>query len=123
MFFVTSIAPSKTNLVNITDGLTSYLQVLDVVVNKPFKDYLTLQSELHMHQNLDRYVKGKFSASHRRVLITKWCAEAWQDSVKRGFKKLGLTIALNGTEDDQVSIPKLPDYRSQLTKRMVRSII
>ena len=39
----TKIASLKSDLVVIPGGMTSQLQVLDVVVNKPFKDHLRSQ--------------------------------------------------------------------------------
>ena len=32
-----------------------------------------------MQEKLDAYVKGDVSASARRVLFTKWVAEAWEE--------------------------------------------
>ena len=60
----------KIQLFNIPGGLTGYVQVLDVVVNKPFKAYQRL-SEKHMEESLEDYVGGKISASERRILMTK----------------------------------------------------
>ena len=57
---------SKTQLVNIPGGLAGYVQVLDVVVNKPFKAYVQGLSEKHMEENLEDYVGGKIGASERR---------------------------------------------------------
>ena len=79
----------KTELVNVPPGLTPYVQILDVVVNKPFKNDIKRQSEKHMEENLEKYTEGKLTASERRVLITKWCGEAWsnldKDVIVRGF--------------------------------------
>ena len=91
------------------------MQVVDVVVNKPFKDRVKVSSEKHMKENMELYMKGKITASQRRVLLSKWIGEAWEsidrDSIVRGFKKLGISTALDGSEDDQINIPKLPDYQ------------
>ena len=110
----TLLARTKTALVNIPGGLASYLQVVAVIVNKPFKDHVRLMSEKHIEENLDLYTEGKITASQRRVLITQWCGEAWslvdRDSVVRGFKTLGVTTTLDGSENHLVNIPKLPDY-------------
>ena len=91
------LSKCKTVLTNILGGLTSYLQVLDVIVNKLFKNSVRSQSDQHMLENIDKYVNNKLTASDRRILITKWCGEAWaqvdRESVKYGFKKLGLSTA------------------------------
>ena len=61
----------KSQLVNIPGGLTGYVQVIDMVVNKPFKAYIQRLSEKHMEENLEDYVGGKISVSERRILTTK----------------------------------------------------
>ena len=70
-------------------GLTGYVQVLDMVENKPFKAYAQRLSEKHM--KVENYVGGKISASETCILMTKWCGEAWESisrsSVVKGFKK------------------------------------
>ena len=108
------LAHAKTSLMNITGRLTGYIQVVDVGVNKPFKDEVRKQSEQHMNDNLDIYTSGKLTAGERRILVPKWCANAWakvdREMVIRTFKKCGINTSLDGSEDDQVSISKLPDY-------------
>ena len=109
------LSKCKTTLVNIPSGLTPYVQVVDVSVNKPFKDKVRFQSENHLSEHSDLYTGGKITASERRILITKWCGEAWHginaDIVKRGFLKCGISTALDGIEDHLVNIEKLPHYR------------
>ena len=91
------------------------MQVVDVTINKPFKDSIRIQSEKHLAENLDKYTNRKITASDRRVLITQWCGNAWssinRDSVKHCFKKLGLSVALDGEGNEIVNIPKLPMYK------------
>ena len=91
------------------------MQVVDVTINKPFKDSIRIQSEKHLAENLDKYTNRKITTSDRRVLITHWCGNAWssinRDSVKHCFKKLGLSVALDGEENEIVNIPKLPMYK------------
>ena len=53
------LAREKTCLVNVPNGLTAYIQVLDVGVNKPFKDRIRQQSERHLDANLEPYTTGK----------------------------------------------------------------
>ena len=109
------LSKCKTTLVNIPSGLTPYVQVVDMSVNKPFKDKVRFQSENHLSEHLDLYTGGKITASERRILITKWCGEAWHginaDIVQRGFLKCGISTALDGSEDHLVNIEKLPHYR------------
>ena len=51
------LVKAKTVLQNIPGGLTSYLQVVDVIVNKPLKESIRIQSEKHLNDNLDKYTR------------------------------------------------------------------
>ena len=88
------------------------MQVVDVTINKPFKDSIRFQSEKHLAENLDKYTNRKITASDRWVFITQWGGNDWSsingDSVKHCFKQLGLSVALDGEENEIVNIPKLP---------------
>ena len=66
----------KTSLVNVPPGCTSRVQVVDVLIKKPFKDEVHSLFEDHLDKNLDQYVAGKINESQRRVLMTKWVGEA-----------------------------------------------
>ena len=98
-------------------GCTSLIQPLDVCFNKPFKLANERLATEHMQDNLDAYVKGQFNASARRVLFTKWVGEAWEDvsansdMVIRSFKKTGIALAVDGSEDGVVNIKDLEGYK------------
>ena len=51
----------KTAFVNLPPGLTGYVQVVDVVVDKPFK--YSIKSEKHLEDHVEMYTQGKLSAS------------------------------------------------------------
>ena len=107
----------NTSLDNVPLGCTSRVQVVDVLINKPFKDKVHSLFEDHLDKYLDQYVDGKLNASQRRVPMTKWVGEAWskvgktKDSIIRSFKKCGLSVALDGSENDEVNIEGLPEYQ------------
>ena len=107
----------KTVLVNVPPGCTSSVQPLDVSVNKPFKSLVREQFDEHFDENLDKYVDRKLITSERRVLTTKWVADAWQkvsknkDMVICSFVKCG---KLDGSEDDQVNVRGLEGYTMPL---------
>ena len=67
-----------------------------------------------MDENLDQYVDGKINASQWRVLMTKWVGEVWskvgkiKDSVISSFKKCRLSVALDGSENNEVNIEGMP---------------
>jgi hypothetical protein len=91
------------DLVIIPGGMTSQLQVLDVVFNKPFKDRLRcLYGEWLLSGNCPltpvRNIRRPSEA-----LLGQWIKTAWDDispeSIVRGFKKCCVSNDMNGTED------------------------
>ena len=110
----------KTTVVYVPGGTTAYIQPLDVVVNGPYKNIVKTLYEKHMQENLEKYVNSKFTASDRRVLMTKWCGQAWQELdsalVKRGFKKCGISTEVDGSENHLVRIENIPDYEMPINE-------
>ena len=57
------------------------------------------------------------SSTERRILITQWVDEAWEllsnelkESIVRSFRKCSITIALDGSEDNDINIGGLEGY-------------
>ena len=104
----------KTSPVNVRPSCKSRVQVVDVLINKKFKEEVRSFFEDHLDRNLDQYVDGKINGSQRRVFMTKWVGEAcskvgrMKDSVIRSFKKCGLSMALDGSENDEGNIEGMP---------------
>ena len=103
----------STVLVNIPPGCTSKVQLLDVSINKPFKDYLRTQFEKHRDENFELYISNKLTASKGRVLVTKWVAEAWEkiktnkEMIIRAFTKWGITTNEDESENHLVHIEEI----------------
>ena len=97
-------------------GTTSLVQPVDVVFNTPSKSAIDAMANNHLQENLDDYVKGRISASERRILFTKWVGKAWEDlsakkdMIIRSFKKCGISVAIDGSEDKEIIIEGLEDY-------------
>ena len=68
-----------TSIAMIPPGCTSLIQPLDVVVNAPFKSKIESYAEQHYEANINNWMNDKYTASDRRVLMTKWIADAWVD--------------------------------------------
>jgi hypothetical protein len=106
----------KTTPVHVPPGTTSLVQPVDVVFNAPFKKRVENCAMQHVHDNLDDYINGKFTASERRVLLTAWIGQAWEElsaneeMIERSFKKCGISIAADGSEDADINIEGLEDY-------------
>ena len=81
----------KTTLINAPGGITSRVQLLDVSINKPFKNYVRELLEQHLDANLELHVDGKRTAGERRVLTKEWVGEVWErvkkqkDLIKHSF--------------------------------------
>ena len=106
----------NTTPVYVPPGCTSLVQPLDVVVNAPFKKKIETCAMQHVQENLEQYLNGKFTASERRVLLTGWIGQAWEEissnkeMIVRSFKKCGISVAADGSEDSEIHIEGLEDY-------------
>ena len=99
-------AESHTSVTYVPGGCTSLVQPVDVSFNKPFKSAVERQATQHMQENLDAYVYGRINASARRVLITKWVGQAWEEvcvdkeMIARSFRKYGISVPIDEGLDD-----------------------
>ena len=102
-------------MINIPEGATRGVQPLGVVISKPIKNYVRELFEKHIDENLEAYVEGTLSVTKRRILTTKWVADALEnikkqpDIIKHSFF-CGLSNNLDGTEDDQIKISGIEGY-------------
>ena len=103
-------------------GCTSIVQPLDVSFNAPFKRSVESAVMQHIQENLEGYLNGKFTAGERRILFTKWVGQAWEELSQdhtiamRAFKKCGISVAADGSEDHEINLTGLEEYRpSQAT--------
>ena len=74
------------------------------------------QATMHVQQNLDAYVKGLINAGECQVLITKLFTNAWEevssnvDLIFCSFRKCGISVAIDGSEDEDINVEGLEDY-------------
>ncbi|KAJ4426521.1 hypothetical protein ANN_27335 [Periplaneta americana] len=98
------ITALKTDLVVIPGGMTSKLQVLDVVVNKPFKDHLRKQYSDWLLEGSHAFTPPGNIKKPSVSLMCEWILSSWHtispDSIIKGFKKCCVSNALDGSEDD-----------------------
>lgn len=70
-----------------------------------------------MQDNLDGYITGKITAGERRILLTNWVGEAWEElarnkeMIAQSFKKCGISVAADGSEDSEIHLEGLEDYQ------------
>jgi hypothetical protein len=94
----------NTDLVITAGGMTSQLQVLDVIVNKPFRDRLhCLYGEWLLSGNCP-LTPAENIRRPSEALLGQWIKTAWDDispeSIVKWFKKCCVSNDMNGTEDD-----------------------
>lgn len=64
---------------------------------------------MHFDTHFDQWNKGKYVVGDRRIMLTQWVGQAWKefhedsfDVIRRAFRKLGLSLTIDGSEDDQL---------------------
>ena len=99
----------------IPGGCTSYVQVLDVSINKIIKQYIEEAKDLHIDNHIEEWKAGKYTVGDRRVLMTHWVGQAWEklhiehkDTIIKTFRQVGLSLNPDGSEDSELKIRDLP---------------
>ena len=106
----------NTTTVYIPPGCTSIIQLLDVSVNAPFKAIVPRLANDHCAQNLSTYVQGTIPAGERRVLLTRWVGQAWEEvsankeMIQQTFHKCGISVPIDRSADSDIHIEGLADY-------------
>lgn len=102
----------------IPSGCTGYVQVLDVAFNKPIKNRISELADISYEENLEKWEKGVYTVGERRVMLTHWVGQAWREFhrdnpglIRQTFRKLGLSLAIDGSEDDEIWIKDIPDVK------------
>jgi hypothetical protein len=98
----------------IPGGCTSYVQVLDVTVNKIIKQYIEEAKNLWVDKHFDEWKAGKYTVGDRRILLTQWVGYAWeqlhlhhQDAIIKTFQNVGLALPTDGSKDHLLKIRDL----------------
>jgi len=88
----------------IPGGLTSLLQPLDVVLNKPVKDRMRQKWMAWMSSGQQELTKAGNFKRPGLSLVLSWVKSAWDEipssMVEKSFLKTGISNKLDGTEDD-----------------------
>ena len=106
-------------------GCTSLVQPLNVSFNVLLMKHVENAAIQHMQENLESYVSRKFSASERRIMLTKWIVEAWEtlspnkEMAICSFKKCGISTAADRSEDFEINIKGLDNYVAPVFESLV----
>jgi hypothetical protein len=110
------LAKLKVTLSLIPGGCTGYVQVLDVLINKLIKAYIQEYEDLWIEENFELWESGKWSIGDRRILLTKWVAQAFErvhlehkNAIIACFKNVGLSLVVDGSADHLLKIRDLPN--------------
>ena len=96
---------------------TDKVQPIDAGFGKTLKAKIgeSMERWLDKDNNLDKW-HGTISAEKRRVLMTKWVGEAWDEVKSREhfifwmFQKPGCLMTVDGTEDEHIKPQGLGNY-------------
>jgi hypothetical protein len=89
-------------------------------VGARLKKYISLFYHMDMEENRTRWCnppgQGGLEAWERRVLMAKWTCAAWlivstqTDFLRTAFVSTGFLLAKDGSENDLIKVPGVPDY-------------
>jgi hypothetical protein len=70
--------------------------------------------EIHIDRNLEKWNNNEYSIEERRILLTQWVGEAWEqihrdhkETIIKTFRNLGLSLNPDGSKDSELKIKNL----------------
>ena len=90
----------------IPGGLTSVLQPMDVLLNKPFKDSMRTKWSEWMASGQQTYTATGNTRATSLPTVCQWVQDSWDSIdpkvVVNSFKKCSIINAMDGMEDDML---------------------
>ena len=100
------LAQAKIDPVIVPGVCTEYIQAPDVAWNKPFKAKVTKKYDAWMADGAHSFTAAGNMRGPPRPEIVNWVLEAWEtldiELIIRSFRSCALTMAPDGSEDDQI---------------------
>ena len=69
-----------------------------------------------MDEHERELVAGRYSVGQRRVFLTKWVGQAWEDMqakdndmIRQAFQQVGLGLRIDGSRDHKIKIKDFPN--------------
>ena len=82
-----------------------------MLINKLIKAYIEEYEDIQIEEHFDEQEAGKWPVRERRILMTHWVVKAFErvhlehkDAIIACFKSVGLSLAVNGSEDHLLNI-------------------
>ena len=101
-----SLTKSKIESAIVPGGCTKYIQAPDVVWNKPFKGKIQEYYDDWLANGKHEYTNAGNMKPVPRRFIVDWVIKSWQaipaEMVAKSMKACGLSLAVDGTEDDLI---------------------
>ena len=99
------------------DSQTDKVQPIDAGIGRMFKKNIDNEIDkwLDNEENIEKW-HGKISAKQRRIVMTKWAGEAWEelqkygDIFQRSFERPRCLITVDGSEDQFIKPQGLEKY-------------
>jgi hypothetical protein len=79
-----------------------------VAINKPLKDRISELAEIHYDNHEEQWIENKYTVSDRRVMLTEWVGQTWDDLHRYDSKAIRQAFRDVGLEDDKIKIKDLP---------------
>jgi transposase-like protein len=102
----------------IPGGTTGFIQVCDTAVNRSLKARIEELADRYIDEHEVEWVEGRYSVGDRRVLLTKWVGQAWEDMhtedgdmIRQAFKQVGLGLPVDGSQDHEIKIKDFPEVQ------------
>ena len=101
-----------------TGGCTKYIQPPDVVWNRPFKFHISAAHDEWLAASVEEGAAENAVQKASFVEACSWIVAAWngiqKETIINSFRACGITIAADGSDDDQITCFKLPDLHDGL---------
>lgn len=85
-------------------------------INESLKNRVGILADIHYEENLEKWKEKFYSVGDRRIMLTKWVGQAWHELhakqselIRQTFRKLGLSLPVDGSEDEEISIKDMPN--------------
>ncbi|CEP03512.1 C2H2-type domain-containing protein [Plasmodiophora brassicae] len=100
-------------------NITYMLQPVDAGAGRMMKYFIASRLDYQMDNDAafsSKWLGGKFTAPERRILITKWVGEAWEQFwqagyIRKYFEKTGCLLGTVGANPSRIKIQGLDDYQ------------